>query len=70
MPLIPQVGRETRKIRLLLISINIILWLGIALHLFPVWWMFTTSLKTSREVYVFPPTLWPRYPTFLAYKLI
>jgi len=28
MPLIPQVGRETRKIRLLLISINIILWLG------------------------------------------
>jgi len=32
--------------------------------------MFTTSLKTSREVYVFPPTLWPRYPTFLAYKLI
>jgi len=69
MPLIPQVGREHFKIRTLLISISIFLWIGILLHLFPVWWMFTTSIKPSYEIFKFPPTLWPKQPTFICYKI-
>jgi multiple sugar transport system permease protein len=30
------------------------------LSLVPLWWMIATSLKTKPEVYIFPPTLWPR----------
>jgi len=26
----------------------------------PAWWMITTSLKTIQEVFVYPPTLWPK----------
>ena len=26
----------------------------------PLWWMLITSLKTKPEIYLFPPTLWPR----------
>jgi len=70
MPLIPKVGRRKLKIRFLLISITGILWIGVAIHLFPVWWMFITSIKSSIEVYQFPPTLWPERPTFVVYKMI
>jgi len=69
MPLIPKVGRNSFKIRFLFIGITFFLWLGVALHLFPVWWMFITSIKPTREVYQFPPTLWPKNPTFNSYKL-
>jgi multiple sugar transport system permease protein len=30
------------------------------LSIVPLWWMIATSLKTKPEVYLFPPTLWPR----------
>jgi len=70
MALIPKVGRNTFKIRFLLIGITVFLWLGIALHLFPVWWMLSTSLKSTFESYRFPPTLWPKKPTLSSYKLI
>jgi len=69
MPLIPKVGRNFFKIRFLLIGITVFLWLGIALHLFPVWWMVITSLKPTREVYEMPPTLWTNRPTLSSYKL-
>ena len=29
---------------------------------FPLWWMITSSLKTSSEVFAFPPVLWPESP--------
>jgi len=69
MPLISKVGRKKLKIRLLFISISVFLWLGIFLHLFPVWWMFTTSIKPEGEVFQFPPSLWPHNPSFVCYKL-
>jgi len=69
MPLISNVGRRHLSVKVLVIAIISFLWLGIALHLFPVWWMFTTSLKPTREVFVFPPTLWPKEPSFICYKL-
>ncbi|GAB4547332.1 MAG: carbohydrate ABC transporter permease [Anaerolineae bacterium] len=38
--------------------------------LFPVFWIFSTSLKTIPETYYFPPTLIPQEPTFEAYVRI
>lgn len=68
MPLISGVGRKHFKVKALLILITAILWLGVALHLFPVYWMFTASLKTHVETYKFPPTLFPHNPNFYIYK--
>jgi len=70
MPLIAKVGRQKGKVRLLMGLITVFLWTGIFLHLFPVWWMITTSIKPFAEIYQFPPSLWPRNPTFVPYKLI
>jgi len=69
MPLISKVGREHFRVKTLLIFISAVLWIGIALHLFPVWWMFITSIKPGYEVFKFPPSLWPKEPTLICYKL-
>jgi len=69
MPLIAKVGRTHFKTKSLIVIAALFLWIGVFLHLFPVWWMFTTSLKSTREVFEFPPTLWPRSPSLKAYGL-
>ncbi|MGQ9600738.1 MAG: carbohydrate ABC transporter permease [Anaerolineae bacterium] len=45
------------------------LFLGIMglLYIFPIFWMATTSLKSTGELYGYPPTLVPLRPTFQAY---
>jgi len=70
MPLVPKVGRRRWKLRFTIGAIAVFLWLGVALHLFPVWWMFTTTIKPFEEIFVFPPRLWPEHPTLYVYKLI
>lgn len=70
MPLISNVGRTHLRVKVLVIAVTSLLWLGIALHLFPVWWMFTTSLKPAIEVFQFPPSLWPKAPSLICYKLL
>ena len=35
-----------------------------ALYLFPLYWMYITSLKGSSEIFANPPTFWPRDPNF------
>lgn len=37
---------------------------------FPVWWMVTSSLKTTSEVFVFPPSLWPAEPQWSNYAKV
>jgi len=66
--LISEVGRKKFHVRLVIGIITGFLWLGIFLHLIPVWWMVTTSLKPYNEVFstFFYP---PRHPTLVAYKL-
>jgi multiple sugar transport system permease protein len=39
-----------------------------ALFLFPIYWMFITSIKPRNELFSNPPTLYPLNPTFHAYK--
>ncbi len=36
-----------------------VLFAGALIALFPFYWMLVTSLKTSQEVYLYPPTWWP-----------
>ena len=51
MPLIPQVGRKRLKTRLQLNGIAVFLWFGVLLHLFPVVWMISASLKSTSEIF-------------------
>lgn len=47
-------------------------WLAVALvlavvYLFPIYWMYITSLKADSEVFASPPTFWPNDPDFSTY---
>ena len=70
MPLISQVGRRHTKVRITLFLITGVLWLGVVIHLFPVWFSFITSIKSTWETFRVPPTLWAIEPTTLAYRAI
>ncbi|MCD6232098.1 carbohydrate ABC transporter permease [Candidatus Aerophobetes bacterium] len=70
MAIIPQVGRKKIRVRLLLFSITLFLWLGVFLHLFPVWWTLVTSISPYHEVYKLPPSFFPRHPTLFPYKFL
>jgi ABC-type glycerol-3-phosphate transport system permease component len=70
MPLIPKVGRNTRRARFVLGAITVVLWLGVLLHLFPFWWMVAASLKPTREIFERPFDLWPRDPSLASYNLL
>ena len=43
---------------------------GVALYLFPIYWMFVSSLKNSAEIFVNPPTLFPREPSLAAFESV
>jgi len=70
MALIPKIGRKKLKLRLIVIAITIFLWIGVALHLWPFYWMVMTSLKDTREMFQIPGTLWVKRPSFYIYKAI
>jgi multiple sugar transport system permease protein len=38
-----------------------------AIYLFPLYWMYVTSLKGQSEIYASPPTFWPTLPNFAIY---
>lgn len=43
---------------------------GIVCYLFPVYWMLTSGLKSSAEIFANPPSLLPRHPTLSAYEYV
>ncbi len=50
-------------------------WFGFALffaaiYLFPLYWMYVTSLKSQSEIFASPPTFWPNAPDFGAYPYV
>jgi multiple sugar transport system permease protein len=69
-PLIPIVGRRRAGAKMQLRSIAAFLWLGVALHLFPVAWMISASLKPTAEIFDRPFNLVPEHPTGASYKLL
>ena len=44
--------------------------LGVALYLFPIYWMFVSGLKTASEIFANPPTLFPRNPTLDTFEYV
>lgn len=44
--------------------------LGVALYLFPIYWMFVSGLKTAAEIFANPPTLFPRNPTLDTFEYV
>ena len=39
-----------------------------AFYLFPLYWMYITSVKTSSEMFANPPTFWPTHPDMSIYS--
>ena len=43
---------------------------GVAVYLFPIYWMFVSGLKNSAEIFANPPTLVPRAPSLDAFSYV
>lgn len=41
-----------------------------AFYLFPLYWMYVTSLKSASEIYANPPTFWPVAPDLTVYPAV
>lgn len=41
-----------------------------AVYLFPLYWMYVTSLKSGSEIFANPPTFWPSAPDFSVYPSV
>lgn len=41
-----------------------------AVYLFPLYWMYVTSLKTGSEIFASPPTFWPEAPEFSVFATV
>jgi multiple sugar transport system permease protein len=59
--------KPTRPLALALTAVGAI---GVALYLFPIYWMFVSGLKTAAEIFANPPTLVPRQPTLDTFEYI
>jgi ABC-type glycerol-3-phosphate transport system permease component len=70
MSLFPTVGRKQASVRISWWLVVAFLVLGIFLHLVPFYIMISTSIKPASEAMAMPPTLWPKEPTFVAWKLV
>lgn len=64
MALIPATTRHSRRGRFVIFIIGLFLWIGILLHLFPVYWMLTSSVKGDIQIWQMPPQWWPN-PAYL-----
>src|SRR5437867_3142093 len=68
--LLPPVGRQQPRVRIVWWGIVAFLCLGVFLHLLPIYVVLITSLKSSAEVLHFPPTWFPQQPTTVAWQLV
>lgn len=41
-----------------------------AIYLFPLYWMYVTSMKTGSEIFASPPTFWPVAPDFSVFPAV
>lgn len=55
-------NRKSSQILIQQIITYVILFVGLLIVLFPLFWMFSTSLKTQDEVFLFPPRWLPEKP--------
>jgi len=50
------------------ISIHFLIGIGLLATMIPFIWMFSTSIKSPGEIFVYPPVWFPKVPTFAYYK--
>lgn len=43
---------------------------GVAIYLFPIYWMLISGFKTSSEIFASPPTFFPERPTLDAFRVV
>jgi multiple sugar transport system permease protein len=60
-------GRSARASNIVAI---VIVWVAVIIALFPLYWLFVTSLKTPLEIFSDVPTLLPESPTLRNYQVI
>jgi len=48
----------------------LIAWAGVAIYLFPIYWMIVSGFKTQAEIFADPPTLIPHDPTLEAFHYV
>lgn len=59
-----------RPARLNVLALTAVGAIGVAIYLFPIYWMFVSGLKTAAEIFANPPTLVPRQPTLETFEYI
>jgi multiple sugar transport system permease protein len=59
-----------RPARLNVLALTAVGAIGVAIYLFPIYWMFVSGLKTAAEIFANPPTLVPRQPTLDTFEYI
>jgi len=59
-----------RPARLHALALTAVGAIGVAIYLFPIYWMFVSGLKTAAEIFANPPTLVPRQPTLETFEYI
>lgn len=60
-------SKEKRKMERFDVISNVVVTIFAILNLFPLYWLFTSSLKNSADVLKMPPDWWPRTITFANY---
>jgi len=69
-PLAPEQRRLRSQLRWSRALLYVVIAILLVPFVFPLWWMFTSSLKSLAEVFAFPPTLWPADPQWGNYALV
>ncbi len=71
MALLPAVGRKRGgKTRAALYAIFGVLWLGVILHLFPVYWMLVASIEGDVQNFTHPISFWPHPALPQVYRIL
>jgi multiple sugar transport system permease protein len=52
------------------LALTLLAVVGVAVYLFPIYWMFVSGLKNSAEIFANPPTLVPRVPSLDAFSYV
>jgi multiple sugar transport system permease protein len=50
--------------------LSLIAAVGVAIYLFPIYWMFASGFKTTAEIFANPPTFVPRDPTLDSFRYV
>lgn len=50
--------------------VYIVLIIMLIIAIFPLYWIFVTSIKTTSDIYTLIPQFWPKHPTLQGYRIL